>query len=182
MSDEAERLYEQLLVLRCQTGDEHAFRELVGRYGPRLAYYLRKLFSNADWADDVAQDVWLDVFRQLPRLQDVGAFAQWLYRIARGHGMLAARRRGRMPTTTEDVDLVVDRKEPAFSPDDAAAIHAALDQLEPAHREALVLRFLEDLSYEEIGVIVGCPTGTVRSRIHYAKLSLKRLLDRYRDG
>ena len=56
-------------------------------------------------------------------------------------------------------------------------IHAALDQLEPTHREVLVLRFLEELSYDEIGQIVGCPVGTVRSRIHYAKARLKLLLE-----
>ena len=61
-------------------------------------------------------------------------------------------------------------EEPKFSPEDAARIHAALDRLEPMHREVLVLRFLEELSYEEIGQVVDCPVGTVRSRIHYAKV------------
>jgi RNA polymerase sigma-70 factor, ECF subfamily len=177
MSDEAERLYERLLVLRCQTGDEDAYRELVARFGPRLSYFLRKLVTPADRADDLVQEVWLDVLRQLPRLKDAGAFTTWLYRIARGKAMLDMRRNCRVPTTSPDVDQLAEREEISFSPEDAARIHIALDQLEPAQREVLVLRFLEELSYDEIAVIVDCPVGTVRSRIHYAKATLARLLD-----
>ncbi|HVT27562.1 MAG TPA: sigma-70 family RNA polymerase sigma factor [Lacipirellulaceae bacterium] len=176
MSDEAERLFERLLVLRCQTGDEDAYRELVGRFGPRLRYYLRKLVGRVDRADDLAQEVWLDVLRQLPRLRDAGAFTTWLYRIAHGEAMLDGRRNGRAPSTIADVDCIVDEKEYTFLAEDAARIHAALDRLEPVHREVLVLRFLEELSYNEIGKIVDCPVGTVRSRIHYAKAALQQLL------
>lgn len=178
MSDQAERLYERLLVVRCQTGDEDAYRELVGRFGPRLQYYLRKLSARADRADDLAQEVWLDVLRQLPRLKDAGAFTTWLYRIARGKVMLDARRNGRVPATTPDVEWIADREDEIFSTDDAARIHAALDRLEPAQREVLVLRFVEGLSYDEIGQIAACPLGTVRSRIYYGKAALRRLLER----
>jgi RNA polymerase sigma-70 factor (ECF subfamily) len=178
MNDDADQLYEQLLVLRCQTGDEHAQRELVDRYGHRLCYYVRKLLREVDGVDDVVQNVWLDVLRQLPRLRDPAAFTHWLYRIARGQAMLAVRRRGQTLEPTENVELVVDESEPQFSPDDVAAIHLALDQLPQAQSEVLVLRFLEELSYEDIGKIVGCPTGTVRSRIHYAKLGLRQILNR----
>jgi RNA polymerase sigma-70 factor (ECF subfamily) len=176
MSDEAERLYERLLVLRCQTGDDDAYRELVGRFGPRLRYFLRKLVGRVDRADDLAQEVWIDVLRQLPRLKDAGAFSTWLYRIAHGKAMLEGRRNGRAPATIPDVEWIADKEEAGFSADDAARIHAALDRLEPPHREVLVLRFLEEMSYDEIGEIVDCPVGTVRSRIHYAKVALERLL------
>jgi RNA polymerase sigma-70 factor (ECF subfamily) len=179
MNDGADPLYEQLLVLRCQTGDELAFREVVDLYGSKLSFYVRKLLREADGVDDVLQNVWLDVIRQLPRLRDPAAFTHWLYRIARGQAMLAARRRGPAPEPTENTELLVDENEPVFSPEDAAAIHLALDRLPPAQSEVLVLRFLEELSYEEISKIVGCPTGTVRSRIHYAKVGLKRILDHH---
>jgi RNA polymerase sigma-70 factor (ECF subfamily) len=176
MSDEAERLVERLVVLRCQTGDEDAYRELVTRFGPRLRYFLRKLVGRTDRADDLAQEVWLDVLRQLPRLKDAGAFTTWLYRIAHGKAMLDGRRNGRAPATIPDVEWIADKEDDSFSAEDAAQIHAALDRLEPAQREVLVLRFLEELSYEEIGEIVDCPLGTVRSRIHYAKVALQRIL------
>jgi RNA polymerase sigma-70 factor (ECF subfamily) len=178
MSDEAERLFERLLVLRCQTGDEDAYRELVGRFGPRLRYFVRKLVGRADRADDLVQEVWIDVLRQLPRLKDAGAFTTWLYRIAHGKAMLDGRRNGRIPATIFDVEGIAEEQDDAFSADDAARIHAGLDRLEPDQREVLVLRFLEELSYDEIGQIVDCPLGTVRSRIHYAKARLKELLKR----
>ena len=181
MSDEAERLYNRLLVLRCQTGDEDAYRELVARFGPRLRYFLRKLVGQLDRADDLAQEVWLDVLRQLPKLKDVAAFTTWMYRIAHGKAMLDGRRNGRAPTTIADVEWIADKEEDKFAAEDAARIHAALDRLEPPHREVLVLRFLEELSYDEIGQIVDCPLGTVRSRIHYAKSALQRLLENDHD-
>jgi RNA polymerase sigma-70 factor, ECF subfamily len=177
MSDEPERLFERLLVLRCQTGDDDAYRELVGHFGPRLRYFLRKLVGKIDRADDLAQEVWIDVLRQLPRLQDAGAFTTWMYRIAHGKAMLEGRRNGRAPATIADVEQLAKKEDDTFSAEDAARIHAGLDRLEPAQREVLVLRFLEELTYEEIGQIVDCPLGTVRSRIHYAKAALRRLLE-----
>ena len=178
MTDQAEKkLSETLLVLRCQTGDVDAYRELVGCFNAKLTYFLRKLVACADRADDLTQEVWLDVFRQLASLQDAGAFRTWLYRIAHRKAMLAWRRNERMPTTESDVESIAGREEDSFAPEEAIRIHAALDQLETLQREVLVLRFLEDLSYDEISQIVQCPVGTVRSRIHYAKAHLRRLLE-----
>jgi RNA polymerase sigma-70 factor, ECF subfamily len=182
MSDEADRLYERLLVVRCQTGDQLAYRELIDRYSPRLRYFLCKRLPQADRADDLLQEVWLDVFRQLPRLQDAAAFTAWVYQIARGKAKLESRRNGRMPVAAADLESVVAADaEPAFSPEDAARIHAALDRLNEEHREVLLLRFLEELSYEQIGRVIGCPVGTVRSRLHYAKQALARLLEEEQD-
>jgi len=176
MSDEAERLYERLLVLRCQTGDDDAYRELVTRFGPRLRYSLHKLSARPDRAEDFAQETWVEVFRQLPRLKDAAAFTTWLYRIAHSKVMLDGRRRVREPVSAADIECLPEKDENDFSTEDAARIHAALDQLEPSHREVLVLRFLEGMSYDDIAEIVACPVGTVRSRIHYAKTKLKALL------
>jgi len=178
MNEESERVYERVLVVRCQTGDHEAYRELIERFGPRLRYFLRKLVPRADRADDLVQEVWIDVFRQLPKLEDAGAFTGWMYRIARGKAALEIRRNGRIETPTADVtELAAPEEEPPFSADDAARIHVALDRIAAEQREVLVLRFVEDLSYEEIGRIVGCPLGTVRSRIHYAKQALQRVLE-----
>lgn len=177
MNDPAERVYERLLVVRSQAGDEDAYRELVTRFSPRLRYFLCKQGGRGDRADDLVQEVWLDVVRQLPRLADAGAFTAWLYRIARGKLALDARRNGQVPPMSHDVEsIAAEEGDAAFSPDDAQRIHAMLDRLNVEHREVLLLRFLEELSYEEIGKVVGCPMGTVRSRIHYAKQALADLL------
>jgi RNA polymerase sigma-70 factor, ECF subfamily len=177
MSEPADELYQRLLVVRCQAGDEVAFAELVERFGPRVRYFLRKLLGSADGADDAWQDVWLDVFRHVPRLADPGAFRAWLYRVARDRAFGRLRRLR--------VELPLDGHEPAEGPDDAesftaedaARIHAALDRLPAEQREVLVLRFLEEMSYDEIARVVGCRPGTVRSRIHYGKQALRRIFE-----
>ena len=80
------KLYERVLVVRCQAGDEAALAELVERYQQRLGYYLRKMLAGTTAAEDAAQDVWYDVVRALPRLANPAAFRSWLYRIA-GSGL-----------------------------------------------------------------------------------------------
>jgi RNA polymerase sigma-70 factor, ECF subfamily len=178
MIDEAEAIYERLLVVRAQSGDDAAFAELVERYSPRLRYFLRKLLSSADGAEDALQDVWLDALRHLPRLAAPAALRTWLYRIARDRafGRLRKRKLAQQPF---DEQQVVDcqSEEVAISPEEVAAVHAALDRLPTEQREVLVLRFLENLSYEEIARVVGCQLGTVRSRLHYGKQALRKALD-----
>jgi RNA polymerase sigma-70 factor (ECF subfamily) len=178
MTESADQLYERVLVLRCQAGDEAAFAELVERYGPRLRYYLRKMARDAD-AEDLLQEVWLDAFRGLHRLADPAALTAWLYRIARAR---AARRwrRGRPAELPLTADVSPPADEDDFSAEDAEQVHAALDRLAPEHREVLVLRFLEGMSYETIAGVVGCQVGTVRSRLHYGKRALRRLLENVR--
>ena len=179
MTDSVKRPYEQLLVLRCQAGDEAAFAELVGRFHPRLVYYVRRMLGEVHAAEDVLQDVWLTVYRQLATLRDPRALRVWLYRIAR-RAVVAQLRRARRWVELDEAALVdaADAPDDAFGPDAAAQIHAALARLEPIHRDVLVLRFVEELSYEDIAQVTGCPVGTVRSRLHYAKVILHAELRR----
>jgi RNA polymerase sigma-70 factor, ECF subfamily len=178
MPDLADRLYRRLLVIRCQVGDRAAFAELVSLCQPRLLAFLHKMLGSALHVDDVAQEVWLDVFRQLPRLTDPAAFLAWLYQIARNRVYRLLRRR---PLATEpiqdDVQTAAADEEPAFSAEDAQAVHAALDRLSPEHREVLLLRFMEEMSYEEIAVVAGCQPGTVKSRIFNAKRALRTAIE-----
>jgi RNA polymerase sigma-70 factor (ECF subfamily) len=115
----------------------------------------------------------------VPRLADAGAFRAWLYRIARDRAW-REHRRPRPPHRPLDEDDLIDpdAEESTFTAEDVQRVHAALDELVAEHREVLVLRFLEDLTYEEMARIVGCQLGTVRSRLHYAKRALRRLLER----
>jgi len=177
MTESLDRIYERVLVVRCQAGDEVAFEELVSRYAPRLRYFLRKLLGNVATAEDCLQEVWLDAFRGLPRLADPLALRAWLYRIARDRAFAVLRRAGRTECSLGETDVPdASADEPQFTDEDAAEIHAALDKLPPEQREALVLRFLEEMSYGEIATATGQPLGTVRSRIHYGKQALARLL------
>jgi len=180
MTDQTEQIYERLLVVRAQAGDEAALAELVERFSPRLRYFLRKLLSSADHAEDVLQDVWLDVVRRLGRLADPQALVAWLYRIARDRAFGRLRKARRIELALDE-QLVVDPvsvDEEDFSTEDAARIHAGLDELPAEQREVLVLRFLEEMSYEEIARVVRCQIGTVRSRIHYGKQALRKALQK----
>jgi RNA polymerase sigma-70 factor (ECF subfamily) len=180
MADEVKRLHEQVLVLRCQTGDEAAFAELVERYRPRLRYYLQKAFGRLDGAEDALQDVWFTVFRKVRNLVDPGAFTTWLYRIAQNRAHAELRKRWPSFRPLQEAEQVSDpgAAGPDFSPEDARRIHAALDELALEHREVLVLRFLEEMTYEDIAAVTGCQLGTVKSRLHYAKQALRRVLER----
>ena len=178
MTDCADRLYERVLVLRCQARDEAAFAELVERYQPRLRYYLRKMLRAAPAADDALQDVWLSVFRAVPRLADAGAFRAWVYRIARARAAREFRGRGPHQPLGEAEPADEPADEDRFAAEDVERVHAALDELTPDHREVLVLRFVEGMTYDEAARVVGCPVGTVRSRLYHAKAALRAVLER----
>jgi RNA polymerase sigma-70 factor, ECF subfamily len=179
MTNSAERLAERVLVLRCQAGDGAAFEQLVVGLSPRLRYFLRRILGETDTTEDVLQDVWLQVFRGLPSLADAGAFRTWLYRIARDRAYREFRRHSPPVQLREDSDLAADPDcRSDFPADSIEQVHVALERLVREHREVLVLRFLEGMSYEDIARVIGCPLGTVRSRIHYAKLALFSALKR----
>src|SRR3954447_13053830 len=124
MSDPADRLYERVLVLRCQAGDDAALAELVERYQPRLRYYLRKMLAGAPGAEDAAQDVWYDVVRAVPRLANPGAFRAWLYRIARDRAWRALRRRPPPHRPIDEVDVAANGTAGDFTAGDATRVHA----------------------------------------------------------
>jgi RNA polymerase sigma-70 factor (ECF subfamily) len=168
-----DQLYERLLVLRAQLGEREALVALVDRYTPRLRYFLARLAGDAGAVDDLVQEVWLAALRGLPRLVAAAAFRTWLYRIARDQALGLLRRRRRLPQALENDHLLEDDAPDNFSAEDAAAIHRALDSLPAEQREAIVLRFIEDMTYDEIAAVTGAPVGTVRSRLHYAKRALR---------
>ena len=174
--DQIDQLRQRVLVLKCQVGDRSAWDELYRRYNPPLGYYLRRL-TGGD-ADDLQQDVWLAAVRNIGRLKSPDAFVVWLYRIARSKAMDRLRQDHRHVALDEErIALAPDSEDDSFSAQDAARVHGALTKLSPEHRDVLLLRFMEDLSYEQIAEVIGCGVGTVRSRIHYAKCALRRELE-----
>lgn len=178
MKDAAERLYEDVLILRCQAGDESALAELISRYSPGLRFYLGKLTGRTECADDLLQDTWFDVYRKIHRLQQPAAFSAWIYRIARDKAYRELRRR---PAVREPVDISMAEslaaKEPDLSREEAEWVRAALDQLPLEQREILLLRYVNEMSYEQIAEVICRPVGTVRSRLHYAKIVLRQKME-----
>jgi RNA polymerase sigma-70 factor, ECF subfamily len=175
--DTPSRTHDEWIALRCQAGDPTGFEDLVALLERPLLYYAAKLTGNTDVALDVLQDVWIKVFRGIRTLKNPASLRPWLYRIT--HGLAVDRIRQHVSRERAE-DLSKDGFQEAetisFTRDDAAAIHQALNDLEPKHREALILYFLEDFSAAEIASIVECSEGTVKSRIHYAKKKMKSIL------
>lgn len=133
--------------------------------------------------DDILQDVWLTVLRQLDKLRNPKAFSAWIYQVARNKVYRELKSHREFSPLTDDLAAPLeDPDEDSLSPDTASAVHQCLDRLRPEHREVLLLRFLEGMSYEDIAQVVGCGLGTVRSRIHYAKRTLAQEIRGRFDG
>jgi RNA polymerase sigma-70 factor, ECF subfamily len=178
VNDTAAQICERMLVLRCQAGDEAALGALIGQYSPGLRFYLKKVTGHAEAADDLLQETWIDVYRKINRLQRPDAFSAWIYRIARDKAYRELRRiPSRHVLTDEVLADAIATEEASFTPEEADNVRAALDQLPVEQRDVLVLRFMEEMSYEQIAEVIECPVGTVRSRIHYAKLALRAKLE-----
>jgi RNA polymerase sigma-70 factor (ECF subfamily) len=167
------------IVHRCQDGQRAAFEELFEIYQPRLKYYVRRLDSKGANIDDILQDIWLTVLKEIQKLRDAKVFAVWLYRIARNKVYDGFGRKERFVKLPEEDEFPVSGSdEPVFDANDAERLHRALNELKPYHREVLTLCFIEQMSYKSIADVVGCSIGTVRSRIFYAKQSLREEMER----
>jgi len=174
----AEDVRLHLLVLRCQAGDEQAFARLMGGFGQRTLAYLRGLVGED--AEDVQQEVWLAVYRGIRTLSNPGAFRTWLFRTTRHRAIDYLRGKKREMELFEDVAVETlaaseDVEERSIPSLDQSELNALLAGIPPPQREVLLLRYRDDMSYTEIALVVGCPIGTVRTRLHHAKRRLHEL-------
>lgn len=178
MNASLQQARDEWIALRCQHGEPEAFRDLVREMERPLLYFVQKLLRDEDKALDVLQEVWLKAFRTIRRLENPRSVRAWLYRLTRGLAIdhvrkeVAEERRERAHAE----ELADASEEPSFAAEDAAELHLALDTLDLRHREVLVLHFLEEMPITDIGAVLGCPAGTVKSRIHYAKRALQTAL------
>ena len=183
------------LVQRVQRGDKGAFDVLVLKYQHKVVKLVMRYVRNPAEAEDIAQDAFIKAYRALPQFRGESAFYTWLYRIAvnTAKNYLATQGR-RAPTSTEadaeeaetfsDADQLRDINTPEsmlMSKQIAETVNAAMAVLPEELRTAITLREIEGLSYEEIAEMMGCPIGTVRSRIFRAReaiaAKLRPLLD-----
>jgi RNA polymerase sigma-70 factor, ECF subfamily len=169
-----------MLVVRSQIGDESAFEELLKSYGPRLLQFTRRMMQSAPHiVEDLTQDIWLSIYRGLPGLLDASKFRPWAFRIARDRVYKEFRRRKLLVEPLHETEHEVSSDVDETLPIDREELQRALNILSPDHREVLVLRFLEEMNYEEIAQVTGSTLGTVRSRLHYGKRALKTVLEKY---
>lgn len=178
----SEREIDQELVVRVQQGDKKAFDLLVLKYQLRLSKLVSRFLRNQSDVPDVVQEAFIKAYRALPNFRGESAFYTWLYRIAintaKNHLVASARK---SPVNSIDVQDAEDYgasewlKEYATPEREALAtelettIHQAMGDLPSDLREAITLREIEGLSYEDIALVMDCPIGTVRSRIFRAR-------------
>ena len=175
----------QQIAIGLRRGEVVILEALVARYQYRLVRYLIMLSGRRGGVDDLVQETWLRVLERGSSYDGQSRFEPWLFRVARNIAVDSMRKRRVFSLDSND-DVAV-RPSPASdepSPfalaartDDADRLARSLQTLEPVYREALVLRFLEDLSLQEISAIVGAPVSTVASRIYRGLATLRPRLE-----
>jgi RNA polymerase sigma-70 factor, ECF subfamily len=165
-----------LLVVRFQRGDRGAFESIVRLWERSLFYYLRRLVPTEADAWELLQETWLKLFRSLRTLRDPKALPAFLYRMARNTALSRLRKRELQEVESYPDEVLDGSANHVDAFDNAEQVHRALDQLPLLQREALTLYFLEDLSLDEMAAVLEAPLGTVKSRLHYAKLAMRRVL------
>jgi RNA polymerase sigma-70 factor, ECF subfamily len=175
LRDEKTILECELLVTQCQRGDPDAFGGIVAMWERPLFYYLRRLAPSEADTWDLLQETWLKVFKALPTLRDARTLPAFLYTTARNTAISRLRlRSNEEPNGQLREPSSCDYAFVAF--EDAEQVHHALDQLPLPQREAVTLYFLEDLSIEEIAGVLSVPVGTIKSRLHYAKQNIRKII------
>ena len=166
--------------------DRNAFALIVRRYEPPLSRYLRRLLGGSQSIEDVLQEVFIKVYVNLNDYDRARPFSPWIYRIAHNEAVSFLRKRRAEPyvISGEEGMLLIERVMDGFKVQEeldrsriGALIREAIRSLERRYRDAVVLRFLEEKSYEEISEILEIPMGTVATLINRGKKRLRRSLD-----
>jgi len=190
---------ERSLLKRLRDRDERAFRELVAAHRDRVFNITYRMLGNRHEAEDVSQEVFITVFKTIDTFREESKFSTWLYRVAVNHcknriKYLARRHdrdRDELDETTQGASSgngAIGSPAPR-SPDHALAgmqmeqvLRDAINSLDEEQRLVVILRDVEDLSIEEICAITDMPDGTVKSRLHRARLALRKKLQRHGIG
>ena len=175
------------LIERFQRGDLYAFDLIVKRYKDQLLNFVFRFVGNQEEAEDIVQETFLRVYRKRHAYKRVAKFSTWIYTIAGNLARTELRRRKRRRLFSvsdmgfEDKDFEI--SDEAYNPEDRAhgilqeeIIQHEIENLSPKFREVILLRDVQELSYEEISKIVKVPIGTVKSRVNRGRLKLQSKL------
>ncbi len=175
------------LLLDLVNGDTEAFNILVDRYKNRLLNFVYRFVKDYDVAEDIVQETFLRVFRKRRDYKAIANFSTWIFTIAGNLAKSELRRRKRWRflsiDATDEEEKSYDIQDPGMRPDRIAAVRMlnesvqdSIDKLQSKYKEALILRDIEGMSYQQIAEIIGVPVGTVKSRVNRARLKLQKKL------
>ena len=184
------------LVARVQAGESSAFEELYERYKTKVYNTAYRVTGNAADAADVTQEVFLNIFRKIGLFEFRSSFSTWVYRMSVNASIDRYRKVTRHPTVSTDDETFQETRafkamadEKAAGADEESAkkefdvqIQEVMSLLPSKLRTAVVLRYVQDLSYEQVAQVLGCSQGTVKSRLNRAHAKLKKLLKRVVQG
>lgn len=181
---------DQSLIDECLRGRTAAFGELVRRYQDRLYNTVYRLLDNAEDAQDVVQETFLSAYQALDSFKGDSLFYTWLYRIAFNTAVSLKRKqkavlrlevgRADVPGAGEPLDNS-EASRPEFALEQAERgrrVQDALNRLAPDHRAVLILKDMDGMKYDEMAKALKVPIGTIRSRLHRARLELRQVLER----
>ncbi len=189
--DDSYRYTDEELIGRFQEGDEQAYVELVNRYRDRLMTFVYRFVDDFELSEDIVQDTMLKLYTHRHFYRNIAKFSTWIYTIAGNLAKTELRKRKRRKVTnlsrmgTEEREYQL----PAVQPETGEAVQVqfteqqiqkAIQALPPHFRTVIILRDIQELSYEEISKIVDVPLGTVKSRINRARLQLQASLKPFR--
>ena len=175
---------DEQLIARFQSGDERAYIELVNRYRDRLINFVYPFLGDFEQAEDVVQETMLKLYEKKHYYREIAKFSTWIYTIARNLANTELRKKKRRKTTYISRMTKDDRQYdiPAVQTDlnqnlqnefIRDRIHAAIKELPEHFKTVIILRDIQELSYDDISNIVGVPLGTVKSRINRARLQVQ---------
>jgi RNA polymerase sigma-70 factor (ECF subfamily) len=187
-------LAERLLIARLRQRDEGAFNEVVRLHGDKVFNLVLRMVGTRAEAEDIAQEVFVTVFKSIDSFRGESKFTTWLLRIAANHSKNRIKYLARRSTDKNGLDgaaevhLADEGKAPMQAHIDApdalleaaeleTLMQEAIATLDEEHRLLVVLRDIEELSYDEIAEVTGLPEGTVKSRLHRARVALKEQLE-----
>src|SRR5438067_2933229 len=174
------------LTQRAAGGDMKAFEELYQRHNRRVYSLCLRMTGNVVEAEDLAQEVFIQLFRKVGSFRGESAITTWLHRLTVNQVLMHFRKRGvRMEQTTDDGDVPVQIVKGTENPNqmpviDRIALERAIDKLPPGYRAVFVLHDVEGHEHEEIAKLLGCSVGTSKSQLHKARMKLRGLLKRKR--
>ncbi len=195
MSNTSRTVSDKELIQRFNEGDKTAFDTLAERYAQKAYQIAFGVLRNREDAQEVAQDAFVRMYKALPSFRGDAEFTTWMYRIVvnlsrnkyRWKKTRGFKRETSMDAPIEDEEgnrLTIDLEEPRSQPDEETQFHELQDRVEqeinnlpPAYREALILRNVEEMNYEQIAEILGCKLGTIKSRIARAREELRRRIE-----
>ena len=176
---------DEILIKQFQNGDRQSYNELVFRYKDKILNFLYRFMHDIDLAQDLAQETFLKVYIKKDSYREISKFSTWLYTIASNLAKTELRKIKRRKTYSISEISISEREHNYFIDEDnndklddneAKILHKSIFELEQDFRTIIILREIQELSYENISKILKLPLGTVKSRINRGKLKLREIL------